>query len=659
MKKIVLYRHILYALPSGLMFLLAFTPGISMSEDLGRHLLLGRLILSEGIIPETNLLTFTWPNFPFVNHHWLSEVVFYIVHRMSNLNALIAIKAILMTVSLAIAMYTVRLRQLSPLYAFTGILCAVAMAYRVHIRPEIFTYLGVALYGWFLTRISQTEGRKQLVWWLLLILYGLFWANAHIYFIFGVGMTGAYILSCWLIQIRDHKTCIRMFPYRGALALTLLILVCCINPNGWQGFLYPFNIFRNYGITITENRSPFELWKTVINPMLLALPFLTLITLYGLLITIKHRRTLSPIQLTRIIIAITALISVWMMARSSPLIALALPPLIADAILLQQRTVSTRWTVARRAITLPLVLLLNLLLIFSVLEGKYCRIFPSPIGPTPFGLDDESRYMAIQDLQSRGLSGPVFSDYNIGSLVEYNLYPEPAYVDNRPEAFPASFWQNEYIPSLALSERWRQLVTERNIRTVIVSLAGVGEGFIQAMMNDSFWQLVHIDYFCAIWVRRDAENADFLQDMAFTEEQLNNYLTSIAQQITKLDDQPCWRKQIIADQIIYEIYSLICLGRPALAWPLIWKMHLCYPDYQIVHELMRVCAPPYATPAVVEVLKEKARYPLAAKQVLDYGSALEQMGKVKEAKQVYRHGRLFFPLSKLLQERIKRGDPSM
>jgi hypothetical protein len=40
----------------------------------------------------------------------------------------------------------------------------------------------------------------------------------------------------------------------------------------------------------------------------------------------------------------------------------------------------------------------------------------------------------------------------------------------------------------------------------------------------------------------------------------------------------------------------------------------------------------------------RARWPLAAKQVLDYGRALEAQGRAAEARAVYLRGHFFFPL---------------
>jgi len=246
------------------------------------------------------------------------------------------------------------------------------------------------------------------------------------------------------------------------------------------------------------------------------------------------------------------------------------------------------------------------------------------------------------------LPGKIFSDYNSGSLVEYNIYPERGYVDNRPEAFPAVFWEQEYKPALALGAVWEDTITRRGIQTVAVSITGVKERFIRTLLADSRWQLVHLDFFCAVFVRNTSENQDFLRRHAFGPEQIRQFARKTAQRIRALSSHSIWRRQVLADQIVYEIYGLICLGESNLAWPLVWEMHLRYPDYQIIHELMRVSVPPHLAPVVMDIMERRARWPLAAKQVLDYGAVLEAQGRNDEARAVYRRGKRFFPLSQNL-----------
>lgn len=296
---------------------------------------------------------------------------------------------------------------------------------------------------------------------------------------------------------------------------------------------------------------------------------------------------------------------------------------------------------------------LNLWLILSLLSGSYSRAFPSPIAPTPLGFDDESRYTVLRTLNGQGLRGPVFSDYNIGSLVEYNLYPELGYVDNRPEAFPGSFWRAEYLPALALGAEWEKIREARNIHAIVVSLAGVKEQYTQELMRRPEWALVHLDALCGVWLRNAPENRGFIEAHRLDPHRCDR---SIAARLDGLAKEPFWRRAVEADRALYEIYGLVCIGEAARAWPHVWRLHGMYPDYQMVHELMRVTAPPDKVEDVKEVMARRARWPVAAKQVLDWGRVLESENRLDEAGAAYRRGRWFFPLSPDLRSAVERLD---
>ena len=51
----------------------------AITQDLGRHLRLGEMIVagdSRKCALYSNCLTYTYPDYPFINHHWGSEVIF-------------------------------------------------------------------------------------------------------------------------------------------------------------------------------------------------------------------------------------------------------------------------------------------------------------------------------------------------------------------------------------------------------------------------------------------------------------------------------------------------------------------------------------------------------------------------------------------------------
>jgi len=65
-----------------LVFVLSFhTTTREWSQDLSRHLKLGEIISKEHDFPRTNLFSYTFPDFPFANHHWLAEVDFLFLAR--------------------------------------------------------------------------------------------------------------------------------------------------------------------------------------------------------------------------------------------------------------------------------------------------------------------------------------------------------------------------------------------------------------------------------------------------------------------------------------------------------------------------------------------------------------------------------------------------
>ena len=61
------------------------------TSDLGRHLKNGEIILQQGLsalspdsVLNSNFYSYTQPNYPFINHHWLSGVVFFEIHKLAG-----------------------------------------------------------------------------------------------------------------------------------------------------------------------------------------------------------------------------------------------------------------------------------------------------------------------------------------------------------------------------------------------------------------------------------------------------------------------------------------------------------------------------------------------------------------------------------------------
>lgn len=643
------------------MLVLACTPGISFTEDLGRHLLLGGIIARSGRVPDTNFITYTWPDFPFVNHHWLSQVAFHFWHRWFGFNGLILGKMVLMATTVVVAC-RVTLGKGSGegngwrwfVFYLSGLLAAITLGFRAHVRPELFTYAFVAVVLWGLERLRR--GRHPIWTRVGLSSLMILWLNCHIYFVFGMGMLGAFVIENALTRWK-----LKSIVWDCVWFIGTAILLCLLNPNGLDGVLFPKLIFTNYAVSITENLPPTTLLKRVVNPMLLALPTLSVLTIWVVAADAWSRLRNSlgrrgrrgvwavacrELRLANVIIVAAALIAAWMMVRSAPLLAICSLPIVAVwATRANSSGVSTERISWRFA--LGLLAALNTALIVCVVTGNYSRFFPSPIAPTAFGFDVEERYHQIRRLKKlHDLVGPLFSDYDLGSLVEYEVWPVPGYADNRPEAFPGDFWTGEYASALRGGEAWRTISERRGFNVALVSLWGAGEAFFAGMNRDPNWVLIHLDEFSAVWLRDRPENQKTIRSLRFDDAKFRAFAKSVSAELLELPDQPFWLRPVFAERILFRLYALYLVGRGDLVWPCVWHLHRMYPRYQMVHELLRTTAPPEAGRLVDGVLAAQARWPRSWKQVVDWSARLEAQGRGEEADQVRSRGRWFFPLNR-------------
>ena len=99
---------------AGVLFFHNFT---SINVDIGRHIKLGEIIWQTGEVPKVNLLSFTAPEYPFINHHWLSEVVFYKIYSlggdsMAGLRGLMVLKIIILLATYLLLYLIVRRRNI-------------------------------------------------------------------------------------------------------------------------------------------------------------------------------------------------------------------------------------------------------------------------------------------------------------------------------------------------------------------------------------------------------------------------------------------------------------------------------------------------------------------------------------------------------------------
>ena len=465
--------------------------------DLGRHLKNGELLLSPAVpagtvskLLHTNFYSYSQPDFEFINHHWLSDIAFFLAWKSGGFAGLNAFYIFLGVLTFALFL---RIAQRA---VGLWIAAAVALAVmpilraRPSVRPEIFTLLLCGVFFWLLWK--HHNGRVSWRWLLLLPVLEVLWVNLHLGFCLGPAFIAAFMLADLFARPQ------RVTRWLGILSLTLLATV--INPSGIRGAIYPLTVWSNYGLSVSENHSvPYCERQGYPGEYLLIK--LTLIALFLSFILAVSRSRLFPVALF-VLAALTSALA-WLAVRNQTL--LALFSVAAVAINLDLAGVG-KLSARLRTSAVPVLGL--------IIAGGICyniwklseRAETIDLGLKP------GTAAAAELLRDSRLEGPMLNNFNIGGYLIYYLFPQyRVFVDSRPEAYPSAFLQEKYIDPLHDEKTWVQLLDQYRFNVIFFSAASTWENaFVDRRLADPEWASVFSDSATIILVRRTSANQSFI-----------------------------------------------------------------------------------------------------------------------------------------------------
>ena len=165
---------------------------VSADPDLWGHLRFGADLWQNRVLKSIDPYAFTTVGNPWINHEWLSELVFFGLYRFLGDSGLLWGKALIGILVLTIILGICHLRPCNPIVlAVAAIPVTVSMAPGFMIRPQLASYLFFAV---FLYLINLYYYRQRNCLFLLPLLMGL-WVNLHGGFLMGVVLLG--IITAW------------------------------------------------------------------------------------------------------------------------------------------------------------------------------------------------------------------------------------------------------------------------------------------------------------------------------------------------------------------------------------------------------------------------------------------------------------------------------
>src|SRR5262249_21761463 len=135
--------------------LLAYGPNLPVADDMPRHVTNGKLIMSGDFrILYENMYSYTDEGHPFMNHHWFSGAVFYVLFSFFGWPGLVVIKIITyLAVFCLIFFAAYRKADFWAVAAFSLPAILILME-RTSLRPEMWSYLFIAIVIYVLTDLD-------------------------------------------------------------------------------------------------------------------------------------------------------------------------------------------------------------------------------------------------------------------------------------------------------------------------------------------------------------------------------------------------------------------------------------------------------------------------------------------------------------------------
>lgn len=214
-------------------------------NDLWGHVFFGRAILAARSIPRVDTYAYTSVGHAWVNHEWLSQVVLALAYEWAGAPALLLLKLVVAAATFVLLCGLIRRRTATPqVWGLVGLLSIAVLARGFAIRPQIFTYFGIALTLWLLD--SSRDRRRSIV-----VLPALFviWANLHGGFVLGLAIVGLFAAASVL-----HDAGPRREPW--------IVFIACaagtvLNPYGARLYAFVWNeLSRTHPITEWQAATP-------------------------------------------------------------------------------------------------------------------------------------------------------------------------------------------------------------------------------------------------------------------------------------------------------------------------------------------------------------------------------------------------------------------
>jgi len=472
------------------------------------HLALGKWMFVHHCLPyvdpfSANVHDFVFvnPRLPLMQHEWMSDLMLYGIFALAGARGLLAVTAVLSSLSLAIIpAILMRRNQVPHTVALALILSTVwASAFRLWVRPEAISFLCMSALILINDICLQTRSKRVAAW--STVATGLLmalWTNCHALFVTGIAYLGGYLLLSLFdllplklngaevaVQKDGEEAAAPIRVKRSSVLLGTAVVATLCTP--WSFALWNY-IARVVASPIShankENGPLTDLASPTSFPLFALLIFFLVIELWP---TFKGRlgRVIAgvrdqevqagtagpqiqvgtadpPIHVTSLVLGLAAFVIAVLFRRLTPL---ALLVVMAAASIMHRKRFGAVLFVNQSNSKLALAEIVGCILSCAGACVIASHSLAAPVIPSPSRLFSPP-YTAMQILQDHRPSGRLLNDSKFGSMIAWDWKnPPDIFVDGRFDSFDRNLVR-DYNRMRLCQGNWQQLLDRYRISWV-------------------------------------------------------------------------------------------------------------------------------------------------------------------------------------------------
>jgi len=430
-----------------------------LDPDFGWHLKTGELILERGI-PRMDWYTFTMPDFPWVNHEWLTDVFIFKIHSLCGFQILLLIFLVIATLTFLIS---------AKLPYFWYCLMPLVLGYFACLpffgmRPQLLTAFFVVILAKILNNFLENPNSRLI--YLCPILF-LIWVNLHGGFFAGIFILFFITTLEGLKRTAIFKKIIsgkfffgQNFQERGPRQVTVLLIVLVVSFLATLINPYGLRIYEEVFRSIGDSHLGFNIveWLPLFFTGIYIFHILYLCIFLGLLIP-QYKK----IELNNLVLTAVFLIFALLHQRHFLIFVILTIPIFAEVLF---------WT--KQAITPEKLQFLfggvkKWIFILFLLGLTTYGLYPFLVG---FDKDTSFDYpqKALPVLMDLPLSENLFNEYGWGGYLIWKVPERKVFIDGRMPSWrkDGQFVFGDYIKIKKAEESFQEILDKYEIKIALL-----------------------------------------------------------------------------------------------------------------------------------------------------------------------------------------------